>query len=119
MQYEMTRIYRHIIQEVLRSVEEESESLYIDIDTLKDIERNWYKNLTKHLDALTFPEQKNFIHDDEESEDSDRHYTNLMMCLYDKVTKSKNRWRCVLKQGFINIGNVDFAFNTAHGDLDW
>lgn len=114
----MTRIYRHIIKEVLRSVEEDSETLYIDLDTINDIEKNWYKHLTRLLESQPYQDQIP-IKGDEDSEDSDRYYSNLMMCLYDKVSKSKNRWRCVLKQGFINIGNVDFAFNTAHGDLDW
>lgn len=44
---------------------------------------------------------------------------NYMICLYVKVTKSKNKWKCTFKQGFINIGNIDFAFSTAQGELEW
>lgn len=44
---------------------------------------------------------------------------NYMICLYVKVNKSKNKWKCVFKQGFINIGNIDFAFNSAQGELEW
>lgn len=44
---------------------------------------------------------------------------NYMICLYVKVNKSKNKWKCIFKQGFINIGSIDFAFNSAQGELEW
>lgn len=117
MQCEMNRIYRQIIKEVLTMVESESERLYIDNQTLKELEMLWYRNLSHYLENAPVININSDSSDD--SDDSDNKYTNNMMCLYDKVTKSKTRWKCNLKQGFINIGTRDYAFNTAVGDLDW
>lgn len=44
---------------------------------------------------------------------------NCMVCLYVKVNMSKGKWKCVFKQGFISIGNIDFVFNSAQGELEW
>ncbi|KAM0672625.1 large chain of transcription initiation factor IIA [Ordospora colligata] len=44
---------------------------------------------------------------------------NYMICLYVKVCMSKGKWKCVFKQGFINIGNIDFVFSSAQGELEW
>jgi hypothetical protein len=32
---------------------------------------------------------------------------------------SKGKWKCVFKQGFISIGNIDFVFSSAQGELEW
>ncbi|KAH9411753.1 transcription initiation factor IIA [Ordospora pajunii] len=44
---------------------------------------------------------------------------NYMICLYVKVCMSKGKWKCVFKQGFISIGNIDFVFSSAQGELEW
>ncbi|KMV66469.1 transcription initiation factor IIA large chain [Encephalitozoon cuniculi EcunIII-L] len=44
---------------------------------------------------------------------------NCMVCLYVKVNMSKGKWKCTFKQGFISIGNIDFVFNSAQGELEW
>lgn len=42
-----------------------------------------------------------------------------MICLFVKVAKSKNKWKCSFKQGFLNIGADDLPFSTAVGELEW
>jgi len=44
---------------------------------------------------------------------------NVMLCLFDKVTRVKDKRRCVLKHGFLSIGRTDYTFNIANGDLEW
>ncbi|KAJ1554461.1 hypothetical protein HK096_003451, partial [Nowakowskiella sp. JEL0078] len=46
--------------------------------------------------------------DDEESEDEEREADHLILCQYEKVSRIKNRWRCVLKDGIINVNGKDY-----------
>lgn len=45
--------------------------------------------------------------------------SNYLMCLYVKVHRTRTKYKCSFKQGFVNIGNVDFAFSNAQGELEW
>ncbi|KAF9764149.1 Transcription initiation factor IIA large subunit [Nosema granulosis] len=45
--------------------------------------------------------------------------SNYLMCLYVKVHRTRMKYKCSFKQGFVNIGNVDFAFSNAQGELEW
>lgn len=52
--------------------------------------------------------------DDEEESD-----VQTVLCLYDKVQRTKNKWKCVLKDGIVNVNGRDFAFNKANGEFEW
>lgn len=60
---------------------------------------------------------------DDESEDDVEQggadIDDIVLCLYEKVQRTRNRWRCSFKAGIAHIGNNDFAFNKANGDFEW
>ena len=52
-------------------------------------------------------------------EDNDNPEANIMLCLYDRVQRVRNRWKCNLKDGIANIDGQDYAFQKATGDSEW
>lgn len=44
---------------------------------------------------------------------------NLMLCLYDKVTRTKARWKCALKDGVVTINHKDYTFQKAQVEAEW
>ncbi|CCC69168.1 hypothetical protein NCAS_0C01780 [Naumovozyma castellii] len=44
---------------------------------------------------------------------------NLMLCLYDKVTRTKARWKCSLKDGIVTINHKDYSFQKAQVEAEW
>lgn len=63
------------------------------------------------------------LDDELDSEKSDDEETELegqiMLCLYDKVQRVKNKWKCNLKEGVANIDGKDFVFQRATGESEW
>lgn len=54
--------------------------------------------------------------DGDEGEEGD---VQTVLCLYDKVQRTKNKWKCVLKDGIVNVNGRDFAFAKANGEFEW
>lgn len=52
--------------------------------------------------------------DDSEEEDADGN-EDMMLCLYDKVQRVKNKWKCVLRDGVASIGGRDYLFSKCNG----
>lgn len=44
---------------------------------------------------------------------------HIILCLYDKVTRTKNKWKCVLKDGIMLVNGRDYLFHRANGDFEW
>lgn len=44
---------------------------------------------------------------------------NVVVCQYDKISRTKNKWRFTLKSGVMNINGRDFVFTKANGEADW
>jgi transcription initiation factor TFIIA large subunit len=44
---------------------------------------------------------------------------NVVVCQYDKISRTKNKWRFILKSGVMNIGGRDYVFSKATGEADW
>lgn len=63
------------------------------------------------------------LDDELDSEKSDEEDTEqegqIMLCLYDKVQRVKNKWKCNLKEGVANIDGRDFIFQRATGESEW
>ncbi|KAK9462341.1 transcription factor IIA, alpha/beta subunit [Lipomyces oligophaga] len=53
--------------------------------------------------------------DDSDAEES----TMLMLCLYDTVTRTKNKWKCKLKDGLVNVNGRDYLFGKGSGEYEW
>ncbi|KAH9387465.1 uncharacterized protein NEMAJ01_2361 [Nematocida major] len=182
MSNEVPRVYREIIEEVIRSTTEDSYRIGIDASILDEIKNTWIAKICEYTDigeykirhnysesrvnmegyfngGYTYPEYgynrdypyyyqekeekdpENERYDDqfdglgeEQNEEeldsndlsesdcdveSEEPTKNVMLCLFDKVTRVKDKRRCTLKHGFLTIGRTDYTFNVANGDLEW
>ncbi|XP_027341172.1 transcription initiation factor IIA large subunit-like isoform X3 [Abrus precatorius] len=57
------------------------------------------------------------LDDLEQGEDQNTHH--LVLAQFDKVTRTKSRWKCTLKDGIMHINNKDILFNKATGEFDF
>ncbi|KAI0983822.1 hypothetical protein GJ496_004762 [Pomphorhynchus laevis] len=44
---------------------------------------------------------------------------NIVVCQFDKINRSKARWKFLLKEGIMNIRGKDYVFSKAQGEADW
>ena len=44
---------------------------------------------------------------------------SMVLCMYEKVHRTKNKWKCQLKDGVISIGGKDWVFSKANGEFEW
>lgn len=68
------------------------------------------------------PEDEPLNSDDDvsEEEQADLFDTdNVVVCQYDKITRSRNKWKFYLKDGIMNIGGKDYVFQKSNGDAEW
>ncbi|ORX62892.1 transcription factor IIA, alpha/beta subunit [Hesseltinella vesiculosa] len=57
--------------------------------------------------------------DDGDDAEGSEEIEHIILCLYDKVTRTKNKWKCVLKDGIMLINGRDYLFHRANGDFEW
>ncbi|XP_044506584.1 transcription initiation factor IIA large subunit-like [Mangifera indica] len=61
--------------------------------------------------------------DDDDLDDVDQgeelNTQHLVLAQFDKVTRTKSRWKCALKDGIMHINNKDILFNKATGEFDF
>ncbi|KAG0272717.1 transcription factor IIA subunit alpha [Linnemannia exigua] len=56
---------------------------------------------------------------DDSDGDMDEESDNIVLCQYDKVSRTKSKWKCVLKDGIMLINGRDYLFHKANGDFEW
>jgi len=59
---------------------------------------------------------------EEDVNDEDSHFNNvdnIILCLYDKVTRTKNKWKCTLKDAIILVNGREYLCHKATGDFEW
>ena len=56
--------------------------------------------------------------DDSDDDDGDGS-EDMILCLYDKVQRVKNKWKCVLRDGVASIGGRDYLFSKCNGEFEW
>ncbi|ORX93166.1 transcription factor IIA, alpha/beta subunit [Basidiobolus meristosporus CBS 931.73] len=57
--------------------------------------------------------------DDDRGEDGGEEMEHIVLCQYDKVTRTKNKWKCVLKDGIMLVNGKDYLFHKVNGDFEW
>ncbi|XVF68838.1 hypothetical protein PTKIN_Ptkin11bG0033100 [Pterospermum kingtungense] len=61
--------------------------------------------------------------DDDDLDDVDQgeelNTQHLVLAQFDKVSRTKSRWKCTLKDGIMHINNKDILFNKATGEFDF
>lgn len=40
-------------------------------------------------------------------------------CIFQKITRSRNKWKFYLKDGIMSIGGKDYVFQKSNGDAEW
>lgn len=64
-------------------------------------------------------EDEDALNSDDDIVEEVTHITNILLAQYDKVKRSKNKWKCLLKYGIMNLNDRDFLFHSATGDFVW
>ncbi|KAG5104315.1 hypothetical protein JHK82_041285 [Glycine max] len=57
------------------------------------------------------------LDDMEQGDDQNTHH--LVLAQFDKVARTKSRWKCTLKDGIMHINNKDILFNKATGEFEF
>jgi len=57
--------------------------------------------------------------DDPNEDDDNAETDDVILCLYEKVTRTRNKWRFTLKDGIMHIDGRDHLFHRANGELEW
>lgn len=59
------------------------------------------------------------VESDKEDDEDGQDEGQIMLCLYDKVQRVKNKWKSTLKEGVANINGRDYVFQKANGESEW
>ncbi|KAF3907699.1 hypothetical protein AA313_de0207654 [Arthrobotrys entomopaga] len=43
----------------------------------------------------------------------------IMLCMYEKVQRTKNKWKCVLRDGVLTVNGKEYVFRKANGEYEW
>ncbi|CAK7203416.1 transcription factor IIA subunit alpha [Sporothrix eucalyptigena] len=55
----------------------------------------------------------------EDDDDEDDVMGPIMLCVYDKVQRVKNKWKCTLKDGVLTVNGKEYVFHKATGEYEW
>lgn len=53
---------------------------------------------------------------DEEDDEEEEHVDNFLCCQFEKVNRTKNRWKINMKEGVFHINGKDYLFKKANGE---
>lgn len=74
----------------------------------------------EYLEGAVEEEPLNSGDDVSEEDVSDLFDTdNVVVCQYDKITRSRNKWKFYLKDGIMNLSGKDYVFQRSNGDAEW
>eukprot|EP00013_Stygamoeba_regulata_P023754 CAMPEP_0177647912 /NCGR_PEP_ID=MMETSP0447-20121125/10549_1 /TAXON_ID=0 /ORGANISM="Stygamoeba regulata, Strain BSH-02190019" /LENGTH=139 /DNA_ID=CAMNT_0019150521 /DNA_START=46 /DNA_END=462 /DNA_ORIENTATION=+ len=58
--------------------------------------------------------------EEQDEEEQDPAYNdNVVLCQFEKVSRNKAKWKCVLKDGVMHINDTDYVFSKSNGEFDW
>lgn len=100
----------------------EEEGSEVSDDNLDNDDDDADKDEEDEHDADIGAEEEPLNSDDDvsEEEQADLFDTdNVVVCQYDKITRSRNKWKFYLKDGIMNIGGKDYVFQKSNGDAEW
>ncbi|KAM0681457.1 hypothetical protein GINT2_000659 [Glugoides intestinalis] len=129
------RAYYEIIDQVGSLLEKEGMAHDIDRDMIYAIQKDWIKNLeivqsepvvnnAKLSDLYELEAMEEDVSDggseEERMDKLEKQIGVYMVCFFTRVTKTKKKWKCNFKNGFINLDNHDIPYSTATGEfLQW
>ncbi|TPX68163.1 nucleoside-diphosphate kinase [Chytriomyces confervae] len=54
----------------------------------------------------------------DDDDDSDPELNDMILCQYEKVNRTKNKWKCVFKDGIVHVNGKDYLFHKASADFE-
>jgi len=83
-----------------------------------DSDSEGVKNESADEDAINsdLDDPDDGLGDDEDDEEGMGH---IMLCMYDKVQRVKNKWKCVMKDGVLTVNGKEYVFHKATGEFEW
>ncbi|PHH82321.1 hypothetical protein CDD82_6357 [Ophiocordyceps australis] len=57
--------------------------------------------------------------ENDDDEPDDEGLGHIMLCMYDKVQRVKNKWKCTLKDGVLTVNGKEYVFHKATGEYEW
>lgn len=79
-----------------------------------------------HSDEEKSADDSDDVEDDDDGEsltsseeEAEPETSNLTLAQFDRVHRSKSKYKCSLREGVMNIMGRDYLFSTATGDFDW
>lgn len=57
--------------------------------------------------------------DSEEDEEQEADIKNVVVAQFEKVTRSRNKWKCTLKDGVMHVNGREYLFSTAFGEMQF
>merc|ERR1712200_270038 len=59
--------------------------------------------------------------DDISDEDASELYEtdNVVVCQYNKISRTRNKWKFNLKDGIMSLNGKDYVFSSANGEAEW
>jgi transcription initiation factor TFIIA large subunit len=59
------------------------------------------------------------LDDEEDDNEASIETENIILCQYDKASRTKSKWKCSLKDGLVHVNGQDYAFHRAAGEFEW
>lgn len=56
---------------------------------------------------------------EDELNDGDENITDTLICTFEKVQRTKNKWKLNLKDGVLTVNGKDYLFQRANGEGEW
>lgn len=98
---------------------DEEDGSDISDDHLDNDDDNLEKSDEENMDGAE-EEPLNSEDDVTDEESSELFETdNVVVCQYDKITRSRNKWKFYLKDGIMNVNGKDYVFQKSNGDAEW
>jgi len=57
--------------------------------------------------------------DDDDDDDDEPDTAHLVLAQFDKVNRTKSKWKCNLKDGIMHLNGRDYTFNRANGEFEF
>lgn len=69
--------------------------------------------------AAAVAEEDELGSDLDDDDQGDEETANMVLCQFEKVVRSRNKWKLNLQNGIANINGEDYVFHKAAGDFTW
>ncbi len=127
-----------IINEVCKLLLEDTDIDRVDNHTIYSLREEWMKTVEEmkikaasNIEGYGEQEEEENIEEELSSSLSqfseeaelrriEKNTKSYLICLYVKVLRNKGKYKCIFKEGFVNLdGSTDIPFNNGNGELEF